>query len=59
MMQGLTDKEIASSLKQGVSTVRRHIDAAAALVGDPGNRFALGVTLERRGWLPTDKESHA
>jgi len=59
MMQGLTDKEIASSLKQGVSTVRRHIDASAALAGDPGNRFALGVTLERRGWLPTDKESHA
>jgi hypothetical protein len=59
MTMGHSDEVIARHIEQSRSTVRRHIGAVAALVGDPPGRFALGVALERRGWIPRKKETDA
>lgn len=57
MRAGEPDKTIASSVGFSVSKVRRQIDDIEAKIGDGAKgRFALGVELERRGWLPRETE---
>jgi hypothetical protein len=61
MFAGAPDNAIARGLGKSESTVRRNIEAVVEPTGTQG-RFALGVEVERRGWMPTDRverTSHA
>ncbi len=59
MRAGEPDKTIAGSLGFSVSKVRREIDDIEAKAGGGAKgRFALGVELERRGWLPREMGDH-
>jgi DNA-binding CsgD family transcriptional regulator len=57
MAAGCSDDSIASHLDKSKSTIRRNIEAIIKLTETDG-RFALGLAVERRGWLsPRSKDA--
>jgi DNA-binding CsgD family transcriptional regulator len=55
MAAGNTDQSIAGILGCSKSTIEREMDKVEEIIGLKGRRFALGVALERRGWVPRGK----
>jgi DNA-binding CsgD family transcriptional regulator len=53
---GYTDQNIANLMDCSKSKVEREMDQVEHVVGLRGRRFALGVALERRGWIPQEEE---
>jgi DNA-binding CsgD family transcriptional regulator len=49
---GHTDQYIADLMGCSKSRVERQMDQVEEIAGMKGRRFALGVALERRGWIP-------
>jgi hypothetical protein len=58
LAMGHTDQTIASIMDCSKSTIEREMDKVEELVNLKGRRFALGVALERRGWVPREEEGN-
>jgi DNA-binding CsgD family transcriptional regulator len=52
---GHTDQHIADLMGCSKSRIERHMDQVEQIAGMKGRRFALGVALERRGWIPGEE----
>lgn len=58
LAEGYTDQRVSALVGCSKSTVDREMDKIEEITGFQGRRFALGVAVERLGWVPRDTESH-